>query len=369
MVNDEEPIFDGDKPLELNGIDHIEIYTGNASQAAHYYRTSFGYSPIAYAGPETGVRDRISFVIQQGRIRLVLTSALNSRSEVAEHVYRHGDGVKDIAFTVADAAGAFTEAVRRGAYPVMEPAVFEDEAGQVVKATIATLGDTVHSFVQRYSYTGPFFPSYKPINSLLRSPQIGLTGIDHIAFVVEPGQVDRFVDYYQALTFRLSRAEDISSEYSTMNTKVVQDAPGRVIFVLVEPKSAEPRSPIHEYLSYYEGSGVHHIALSSNDIIKSVGALRDTGVEFAGTPRTYYDDLEERVGKIAENKDYLSHLGILVDRDSCGYLMQIFCKPVQGRPTFFFEIIQRTGARGFGSGNIKALYQAIEREQMRRGNF
>lgn len=356
------------QPPRFNSIDYIEMYVGNAFQAAHYYRSAFGYTSIAYAGPETGERDRVSFTIQQYGIRFVLTSALKSQSEVAMYVHRHGDGVKDIALSVDDAACAFNEAVNRGARPVLEPTVFEDESGKVVKATIATLGDTVHSFIQRNAYDGPFFPKYKPIKPSPPSQQAGLTTIDHIAFVVEPGTVDGFVEYYQALAFRLSRAEDISSEYSAMNTRVVQDATGQVIFVLVEPLASKRKSPIDEYLLYNEGAGVHHIALSSNDIVKSVKTLLGNGVEFASTPSTYYESLERRVGNIAEDKNDLSDFGILVDRDSFGYLMQIFCKPVQGRPTSFFEIIQRVGARGFGSANIKALYESIELEQIRRGN-
>jgi 4-hydroxyphenylpyruvate dioxygenase len=368
-TNNTDMAFESGQSLRFNGIDYIEMYVGNAFQGAHYYRSAFGYTPIAYAGPETGERDRASFAMQQNGIRFALTSALNSHSEIAKHVHHHGDGVKDIALTVDDAAGAFSDAVNRGARPILEPTVFEDESGQVIKATIATLGDTVHSFIQRDTYDGPFFPKYKPIKSSLSSPQVGLTAIDHIALVVEPRMVDSFVKYYQSLAFQQVRAEDISSEYSAMNTRVVQDATGQIIFVLVEPLSSNRKSPIDEYLLYHEGAGVHHIALSSNDIVKSVRMLLDNGVDFASTPSTYYENLERRVGKIAENKNDLSDLGILVDRDSYGYLMQIFCKPVQGRPTSFFEVIQRVGARGFGSGNIKALYESIELEQIRRGNI
>jgi 4-hydroxyphenylpyruvate dioxygenase len=357
--------------VHVRGIDYLELYVGNARHAAHFYRTAFGLSPTAYCGPETGVCDRVSFVVEQGHIKLVLTSAMSSEGPVAEHFNRHGDGVKDIAFLVDDAAGAFEETVRNGARPVMEPTTFEDGDGQVIKATVATFGDTAHSFVQRKGYRGVFFPHYSAIKNPNTTAAVptGLAFIDHLAVCVEPGSSSHWVEYYKkTLRLNLSQEEDISSDYSGMNTKVVRNGSDNIVFVLVEPTRGKRQSPLDEYLMYYGGSGVHHIAVRSVDIIGSVGALRANGVEFAETPAAYYDALEERVGPIPESISELRDLNILVDRDTWGYLMQIFVKPTQTRPTFFFEIIQRANARGFGNGNIKALFEAIEREQLLRGN-
>lgn len=364
----EEGLSQEADPIRVRGIDHLEFYVGNARHAAHFYRTAFGFNPVAYCGPETGVPDRVSFVVEQGSIRLVLTSAMSSEGPIAEHFYRHGDGVKDIAFAVEDAAAAFEESVRNGAQPVMPPTAFEDDDGRLLKATVATFGDTVHSFVERGDYRGVFFPNYSAVKSPAAVPT-GLAHIDHIAVCVEPGGARGWVEYYKkTLRLDLTQEEDISSDYSGMNTKILRNGTDKIVFVIVEPTPGTRASPLDEYLMYYGGAGVHHIAVRSADIIGSVGALRSNGVEFARTPDTYYDTMEERVGPIPYDTGDLRGLNILVDRDAWGYLMQIFVKPTQTRPTFFFEIIQRANARGFGNGNIKALFEAIEREQVKRGN-
>lgn len=355
--------------VPVKGIDYVEFYVGNASQAAHFYRTAFGFTPIAYAGPETGLRDRVTFIVEQGNIRFALTSPVSSNGEVAEHLLRHGDGVKDIAITVDDAVRAFEQTVECGAQPVMQPTVSEDQEGRVIKATVSAFGDTVHSFIQRQDYQGRFFPHYSSAKGSLPVSPTGLDEIDHVAISVEQGTLDRWVDYYcNVLGFRESKKEDVSTAYSAMNSGVVESETGKFTVVIVEPAPGKRKSPIDEYLSYYGGAGVHHIALSTGDIIHSVGTLRANGVDFTVTPDSYYDMLEQRVGSSPVNEIALRELDILVDRDEWGYLLQIFSRPVQSRPTFFFEIIQRMGANGFGSGNVKALFQAIERDQVMRGN-
>lgn len=357
-------------PLQLNGYDYVEFYVGNAHQAAHYYRTAFGFTPTAYSGLETGRRDSVSYVVEQGGIRLVLTSALDPSGPVAEHVMLHGDGVKDIAFKVKDAARAFDELIARGARPVMEPALTEDEQGRVVKATVGVYGDTVHSLVQRDGYEGAFLHGYMPLERKQPPAAIGLSAIDHIAISMEPGELERWVEFYKSvLSFHESHREDVETAYSAMNSKVVQNSTGRIKFPMVEPASGRRRSQIEEYLEFYHGPGVQHVAFLSGDIVKSVAALRAGGNEFLRTPPTYYEMLKDRVGSIREDVDALRGLNILVDRDEWGYLMQIFTKPVQSRPTVFMEVIQRKGARGFGSGNIRALFEALEREQTLRGNL
>jgi 4-hydroxyphenylpyruvate dioxygenase len=359
--------------LQLKGIDYVEFYVGNARQAAHFYRTAFGFKPIAYAGLETGVRDRTSFVLQQRHIRLVLTGALDPDTDVAEHVRLHGDGVKDIAFTVDDAAQAFEETVKRGARPVMQPTVIEGQKGSVIKASIAAYGDTVHSFIQRDRYHGTFFPRFHAIKNPAPHTPTGLAAVDHIVGNVELGRMDEWVDFYnQVLGFRQLQHfsdEDISTEYSALMSKVVQNGSGRIKFPINEPAEGKRKSQIDEYLQYYRGPGAQHLALITDDIVATVSKLRENGVDFLRTPPTYYAALNERVGKIDEPIDTLRELGILVDRDDEGYLLQIFTKPLQDRPTVFFEIIQRKGARGFGAGNFKALFEAIEREQELRGNL
>jgi 4-hydroxyphenylpyruvate dioxygenase len=357
---------------QVEGYDYIEYYVGNAHQAAHFYRTAFGLTPVAYAGLETGERSRVSYVLQQGQIRLVLTSALRADDPAAEHVRLHGDGVKDIALTVRDATAAFHESVKRGARPVAEPRVCEDEHGRVVKATVAAYGDTVHTFVERRQYGGVFLPNYQ---ALKRAPPPALDAdwlaIDHVAVCIAPDELDEWVGFYnETLGFRESHREDVATEYSAMNSKVVQSANGQVKFPLVEPARGRRRSQIEEYLEFYGGPGVQHVALLSDDIAKTVKALRSAGNEFLNIPGTYYESLHERVGPLEEEDvDTLRAQQILVDRDEWGYLLQTFTRPVQGRPTVFMEAIQRKGARGFGSGNIKALFEAVEREQAKRGNL
>jgi 4-hydroxyphenylpyruvate dioxygenase len=350
--------------LGLKGIDYIEFYMGNAREAMHFYRSAFGLTPVAYAGLETGVRDRVSLVMEQAKIRLVLTTALDPNSPIAEHVKQHGDGVKDIAFTVNDAARAFEEAVKRGARPVMEPTRLEDSTGHVIKATIGAYGDTVHSFIQRKAYDGNFLPDFRKLEQGPPALNTFLSTIDHVAISVEPGQLDQWVDFYKGvLGFHQSHQEDVSTEYSAMNSKVVQNKSGQIKFPIMEPAAGRRKSQIEEYLTFYRGPGVQHIALLSKDILRSVQAIRSTGVEFLQTPHTYYEILSERIKDLDENIAALRNLNILVDREVDGYLMQIFTKSLHVRPTLFMEIIQRKGAHGFGSGNIRALFEAVEREQ------
>jgi len=355
---------------QLKGIDYIELYVGNAQQAAHFYRTTFGFTPIASAGPETGVRDRVSFVVAQGDIRLIFTSALDADHPIARHVALHGDGVKDIAFTVDDATYAFEQAVRLGAHPIAEPVVTDGPTGQLTKATIGVYGDTIHSFIQRDIVDGASFPGYQVIKNPLPATPIGLMAVDHVAVCVDAGTLEQWVAFYkQVLGFEQLHEENIETAYSAMNSKAVQNRSGQIKFPMMEPAPSKRTSQIEEYLSYYHGPGVQHIAVLSADIVGTVRALRANGIEFRQAPGTYFDMLEERVGKIAADVAALRDLHILVDRDAWGYLMQIFGKPVQSRPTLFCEIIQRAGARGFGSGNIKALFESIEREQALRGTL
>ena len=356
--------------MQLNGIDYIEFYVGNAHQAAHFYRTAFGFRPVAYAALETGERDKMSLLIQQHKIRFLLTSALSPDSVIAEHVKLHGDSIKDIAFSVDDATYAFEESVKRGAMPVMQPTTYKVNGGCVVKATIAAYGDTVHSFIQRLKVDSSGLPNCQAIKNPIAAVATGLTAIDHVAVCVEPGEVDHWIDFYEdVLGFRQSHREDIVTNSSAMNSKVVQNSTGKVKFPIMEPAEGKRKSQIEEYLSFHHGPGAQHIALLCGNILDTVRRLRNNGIDFLCTPVTYYEMLEDRVGRIAEDQLMLQELNVLVDRDEWGYLMQIFTKPLQGRPTAFFEVIQRKGARGFGSGNIKALFEAIEREQLLRGNL
>jgi 4-hydroxyphenylpyruvate dioxygenase len=356
--------------IPMSGFDHIEIYVGNARQAAHFYRTVFGFTPVAYRGLETGDRDRTSIALRQKEINIVLTEALAADSEVAEHVKQHGEDVKDIAFTVDDAAGAYESAVSRGARPVMSPTVLEDEHGSVTKATIGAFGDTVHTFVERKDYRGAFLPTFQPVTNPPPVRPTGLYAIDHVAVSIEAHKMNELVDYYiQVLGFHHSYSEDILTEYSGMNSKVVQDSTGAIKFPIVEPTKGKRKSQVEEYLAYHQGAGAQHVALTSDDIVRTVRALRENGTEFLPTLGTYYGMLNERVGTIEEEVEQLRDLNILVDRDEWGYLMQIFTKPLLNRPTVFMEVIQRKGARGFGGGNIKALFEAVEREQSLRGNL
>lgn len=363
--------------LPINGTDYIEFYVGNAKQAAHYYANLFGFQILAYKGPETGSRERVSYVLEQEDIRFVFTSALGPDSLISEHVHEHGDGVKDIALWVEDATYSFEETTSRGADPVQEPTVHEDEHGQVVTSSIATYGDTIHTFVERSDYEGLFLPGYEAWeNEHWDAPSpSGLKYVDHCVGNVYEGDMETYVEYYaQVMGFYNMlhfTDQDISTEYSALMSKVMANGDERIKFPLNEPAEGKKKSQIEEYLEYYRGPGVQHIALSTDDIIGTVRELRRRGVEFLHVPDTYYDRevLADRVGSIDEPIDELEELGILVDRDPDGYLLQIFTKPVQDRPTLFYEVIQREGARSFGAGNFKALFEAIEREQARRGNL
>jgi 4-hydroxyphenylpyruvate dioxygenase len=360
-------------PLDLYGIDYIEFYVSNARQAAHFYRTTLGLTPVAYAGLETGQRDRASYVLQRRNVRFVLTAPLNPAHPIGEHIARHGDGVKDIALRVRDAAAAYAAALRNGASGVLEPTVSADEHGRVVKASIATYGETVHSFVEREGYEGPFMPGYRAIGERPPAPETGIAAIDHIVGNVELGAMEQWVGFYRdVLGFKQLihfDDQDISTEYSALMSKVMQNGTGKIKFPINEPADGLRKSQIEEYLEYYGGPGVQHIALATGDICATVDALRAAGIPFIKVPPSYYDDLEARVGKIDESRQTLQERGILVDRDDEGYLLQIFSQPMQDRPTLFIEIIQRKGSRGFGKGNFKALFEAIEREQALRGNL
>ncbi|RMH52345.1 MAG: 4-hydroxyphenylpyruvate dioxygenase [Bacteroidetes bacterium] len=360
--------------LPINGTDYIEFYVGNARQAAHFYRTAFGFEIVGYRGLETGSRETTSYLLRQGKIRFLLTAPLTPDSFVARHVLRHGDGVRDIALWVDDARAAFEETVRRGAIPVYEPEVLEDEHGRIVRAAIATYGDTIHSFIERRNYDGLFMPGFVAWdNPYAETTPVGLKYVDHCVGNVNLGEMEAYVRFYaEVMGFRnLISFDDktISTEYSALMSKVMANGNERIKFPINEPAPGRKKSQIEEYLEYYRGPGVQHVAMATDDILHTVTELRRRGVEFLHVPTTYYDVLQERVGRIDEPLDALAELGILVDRDPDGYLLQIFTKPVQDRPTVFYEIIQRKGARSFGAGNFKALFEAIEREQALRGNL
>ena len=360
--------------LPINGTDYVEFYVGNAKQAAHYYAAAFGFRLAAYRGPETGHRDAASYLVTQDKIRFVFTTAIRSDGPVAEHVAKHGDGVKDIALWVDDATRSFEEVTKRGAVAVREPEVLEDEHGRVVVAAMGTYGDTIHTFVERSAYDGPFLPGFEAYDNPDWQPEpVGLKYVDHCVGNVHLGDMNRYVDYYsETMGFRnlLSFSDkDIQTEYSSLMSKVMSNGNERIKFPINEPAQGKRRSQIDEYLDFYDGAGVQHIALATDDILDTVSKLRARGVQFLTVPTTYYDELQNRVGQIDEPVDKLAELGILVDRDPDGYLLQIFTKPVEDRPTVFYEIIQRKGARTFGEGNFKALFEAIEREQERRGNL
>ncbi len=359
--------------LPINGTDHIEFYVGNAKQASLYYQHCFGFDLVAYAGPETGVRDRASYVLQQDKVRFVLTTALQPTSEIAEHVKKHGDGVKVLALWVDDAIKSFNETIVRGAHPAFAPQTMNDEFGEVVVSAIHTYGETLHTFVERKNYKGPFLPGYKPVKNSFTRAGIGLKYVDHCVGNVELGKMNYWVDFYEkAMGFKLLVTfddSDISTEYSALMSKVVSSGNGYIKFPINEPADGKKKSQIEEYLDFYKGPGVQHVAIATDDIIETVAALRNRGVEFLYVPDTYYVDVLERVGKINEDIKELKKQNILIDRDDEGYLLQIFTKPVQDRPTLFFEIIERNGAKSFGKGNFKALFESIEREQAMRGNL
>jgi 4-hydroxyphenylpyruvate dioxygenase len=357
----------------INGTDYIEFYVGNAKQAAHYYQTAFGFQLVGYRGPETGVRDRVSYLLAQNKIRFVVTSPLGPEGPIAEQVRKHGDGVRDIALWVDDARDAYKKAVERGAKSVHEPKVAKDANGEVVTAAIGIYGDTIHTLVERRNYRGLFFPGFEPKKTHYQPGETGLQYVDHCVGNVELGQMNVWVGFYEkVMGFKNLISfddEDISTEYSSLMSKVMSNGNEKIKFPINEPAKGKKKSQIDEYLEFYHGPGVQHLALATNDIVRTVTALRDRGVEFLSVPTTYYEELQGRVGKIDEAVDVLATLGILVDRDPDGYLLQIFSKPVQDRPTLFYEIIQRKGARSFGKGNFKALFEAIEREQAARGNL
>lgn len=359
--------------LPLNGTDHIEFYVGNAKQSAYYYQSAWGYELVAYAGPETGVKDRASYVLQQDKIRLVLTTNLIDNNEIAEHHKKHGDGVKFLSLWVDDATKSFEETVKRGAKPFMEPTTFEDQNGTVVISGIYTYGETVHKFVERKNYNGPFLPGFKEPAHKMDVTPVGLRYVDHCVGNVELGKMNDWVKFYEdVMGFKLLLTfddKDISTEYSALMSKVVSNGNGWIKFPINEPAEGKKKSQIEEYIEFYKGAGVQHIAIEVHDIIETVGELRRRGIEFLYVPDTYYDDVLDRVGDIEEDLVDLRRMNILVDRDPDGYLLQIFTKPVEDRPTLFYEIIQRKGAKSFGKGNFKALFESIEREQANRGNL
>jgi 4-hydroxyphenylpyruvate dioxygenase len=359
--------------MPLQGYDAIEFWVGNAKQAAHFYRTAFGFELVGYAGPETGVRDRASYVLQQRAIRFVLTTGLDPDHEVVRHQTLHGDGVRDVAFRVPDAEEAFSLAVDRGAEPFHTAEVREDEHGKVVVAAIRAYGDTIHSFVQRDDYSGVHLPGYQRIEADPIARPVGLSSIDHVVCNVELGRMDEWARFYERIMgfsqLRHFDDEAISTEYTALMSKVLWDGRGRIKLPINEPAEGKKRSQIDEYLQFYRGPGVQHLALSTGDIVSTVRRLRENGVRFLTVPPEYYDDAKRRVGEVDESWDDLQELGILVDRDDEGYLLQIFSEPVEDRPTVFYEIIERHGAQGFGVGNFKALFESIERAQARRGNL
>lgn len=359
--------------LPINGTDYIELYVGNSKQAAHYYQTAFGFQPLAYAGLETGLYDRESYVLQQGKIRLILTSPLHGGTEIGRHIDQHGDGVKVVALWVDDARDAYYETISRGAESYFEPIEEEDGFGRVVRSGIHTYGDTVHIFVERTNYKGVFLPNFRAWNPSYKPAPVGLKYIDHIVGNVGWNGMNEWVNFYgkvmgfnQLVSFD---DKDISTEYTALMSKVMSNGNGRIKFPINEPAEGKKRSQVEEYLDFYGGAGVQHLAVATDDIITTVTHLREHGVEFLQVPESYYEDLKGRIGEIDEEIEQLRPLGILVDRDEEGYLLQIFTKPIEPRPTMFFEIIQRKGAKSFGKGNFKALFEAIEREQVLRGTL
>ncbi|MDM7915193.1 MAG: 4-hydroxyphenylpyruvate dioxygenase [Candidatus Eisenbacteria bacterium] len=358
-------------PLGVRGIDHVEIWVGNAAQAAYFYRTAFGFDVAAYSGPETGVRDRASYALERGKIRLAVTAPILPEGAIAAFVHKHGDAVRDIVFETDDAEGAYQEAIRRGALGIETPRLMKDEAGSVVRASIRAYGDVVHTFLQRSDYVGPFLPGYAE----RRAPggDTGLLRVDHVVANVEDQKMDAWVGYYSSIFgfrhFLTFDDKDISTEYSALRSKVMASESGAVKLPINEPAPGMRRSQIQEYIDFNLGPGVQHIALLTGDILETIGDLRERGVSFLEVPDAYYDQLPERVGEIEEDLDALRRHKILVDRDQDGYLLQLFTRPVEDRPTLFYEVIQRKGSQGFGKGNFKALFEAIEREQALRGNL
>lgn len=374
-----EKIFEGAQDfLPLLGTDYVEFYVGNAKQAAHFYKTAFGFQSHAYAGLETGVKDRASYVLKQDKIRIVLTTALKSDSPIGEHVKKHGDGVKIVALWVDDARKSYEETIKRGAKSYMEPTVEKDEHGEVVRAGIYTYGETVHMFVERKNYKGEFLPGYVKWESDYNPEPVGLKFVDHMVGNVGWNEMNTWVKWYEDVmgfvNFLSFDDKQITTEYSALMSKVMSNGNGRIKFPINEPAEGKKKSQIEEYLDFYEGPGVQHIAVATDDILKTVAEMRSRGVEFLSTPpKTYYEDVPVRLDKhnhkLQEDINKLMELGIMIDADEEGYLLQIFTKPVEDRPTLFFEVIQRMGAKGFGAGNFKALFESIEREQELRGTL
>lgn len=359
--------------LPINGTDYVELYVGNAKQAAHFYKTALGFQELAYAGLETGSRDRVSYVLVQDKIRLVLTSPFDPNSEISHHIRMHGDGVKVIALWVDDARKAFEETTKRGAQPYLEPVVTKDEHGEIVRSGIHTYGETVHIFVERKNYKGVFMPGYVKWETEYRPAPTGLKYIDHMVGNVELGSMNKWSTFYadvmgfaNLITFD---DKDISTEYTALMSKVMTNGNGRIKFPINEPAKGKKKSQVEEYLDFYHGPGCQHIAVATDDIVFTISEMRKRGVEFLYVPGTYYDTVKDRVGIIEEDMEVLKKWGIMVDRDEDGYLLQIFTKPVEDRPTLFFEIIQRKGAKSFGKGNFQALFESIEAEQARRGTL
>ena len=359
--------------LPLMGTDYVEFYVGNAKQAAHFYKTAFGFQSLAYAGPETGVRDRSSYVIRQNKLTFVLTTPIRSGNEIADHIAKHGDGVKMLALKVEDATSAWQETTNRGAKSYMEPVTHKDDNGEVVMSGIHTYGDTVHLFIERKNYNGVFMPGFRKWESVYNPTDTGLLYVDHCVGNVGWNQMNKWVDFYEkTMGFRNILSfddKDISTEYSALMSKVMSNGNGFVKFPINEPAEGKKKSQVEEYLEFYDGEGCQHVAIATNNIIETVSELQRRGIEFLKIPASYYATVLDRVGHIDEDLKPLSDLGILIDKDEEGYLLQIFSKPLQDRPTMFFEIIQRKGAKSFGKGNFKALFEAIEREQEERGNL
>ncbi len=359
--------------LPLQGTDYVEFYVGNAKQAAHFYKTAFGFQSLAYAGPETGMKDKVSYVIRQNKLTFVLTTPLRGNNEIADHIYKHGDGVKVLALKVEDATSAWAETTKRGGKSYLEPKTLKDDSGEVVLSGIHTYGETIHLFVERKNYSGPFMPGFREWKTDYNPTSTGLLYVDHCVGNVGWNQMNPWVKFYQdVMGFRniLSFDDnDISTEYSALMSKVMSNGNGYVKFPINEPAEGKKKSQVEEYLEFYDGEGVQHVAIATNNIIETVTDLQSRGVEFLKIPESYYATVLDRVGHIDEDLIPLSKLGILIDKDDEGYLLQIFSKPVEDRPTLFFEIIQRKGAKSFGKGNFKALFEAIEREQQERGNL
>jgi 4-hydroxyphenylpyruvate dioxygenase len=369
----EKVVADAADFLPLLGTDYVELYVGNAKQAAHYYMSAWGFQPLAYAGLETGSRDRVSYVLQQDKIRLVLTSPLVPGGAINQHINDHGDGVKVVALWVDDARYSYDQTTQRGAESALEPIVIKDNHGEVVMSGIKTYGETLHFFIERRNYQGAFMPGYQPWNPEFKTPEVGLKFIDHMVGNVGWNEMDKWCEFY-AKVMGFSQLvsfddKDISTEYTALMSKVMSNGNGRIKFPINEPATGRKKSQIEEYIDFYNGAGVQHIAVATDNIIETVKKLKAGGVEFLYVPPTYYDDILDRVGKIDEDLAPLKELGILIDRDDEGYLLQLFTKPVLDRPTMFFEIIQRKGAKSFGKGNFKALFESIEREQERRGTL